>query len=88
MKSNRLLLILPLFILLAACDQKQSTSAAVKDKVNDVLDRRPNEKLRDAAEDLRDGIKEALPLVLGWLVRIVGRHVVRVDVGDALHPLA
>ena len=59
MPLNRLLLVLPLFILLAACDQKQSTSATVKDKVNDALDRRPNEKLRDAAEDLRDGVKEA-----------------------------
>ncbi|MFO1313061.1 MAG: hypothetical protein U1F41_13455 [Burkholderiales bacterium] len=59
MKSKQLLLVLPLFVLLAACDQKQGTSAAVKDKVNDALDRRPNEKLRDAAEDLRDGVKEA-----------------------------
>ncbi len=59
MKSKHLLLVLPLLVLLGACDQKQSTSASVKDKVNDALDRRPNEKLRDAAEDLRDGVKEA-----------------------------
>jgi type IV pilus biogenesis protein CpaD/CtpE len=44
----------------AGCDQKpKSTSEQVKDKVNDALDRRPNEKLRDAAEDVRDGVKEA-----------------------------
>jgi type IV pilus biogenesis protein CpaD/CtpE len=45
----------------AGCDQKpKSTTEQVKDKVNDALDRRPNEKLRDAAEDVRDGVKEAV----------------------------
>ena len=46
---------------LAGCDQKpKSTTEQIKDKVNDALDRRPNEKLRDAAEDVRDGVKEAV----------------------------
>jgi len=45
----------------AGCDQKPtSTTEQVKDKVNDALDRRSNEKLRDAAEDVRDGVKEAV----------------------------
>ena len=46
---------------LAGCDQKpKSTTEQIKDKVNDALDRRPNEKLRDAAEDVRDGVKKAV----------------------------
>jgi uncharacterized protein YjbJ (UPF0337 family) len=50
-----------MLVALAGCDQKpKSTAEQVKDKVNDALDRRPNEKLRDAAEDLRDAAKEAV----------------------------
>jgi hypothetical protein len=61
MKKTLLLLALPLAVALAACDQKPaSTTEQIKDKVNDALDRRPNEKLKDAAEDLRDGAKEAV----------------------------
>lgn len=60
MKLSRILLAAAVVFALAACDQKpQTTTEKVKDKVNDVLDRRPNEKLRDAAEDIRDGVKEA-----------------------------
>ena len=54
MKKAVLLLALPFALALAACDQKpKSTAEQVKDRVNDALDRRPNEKLKDAAEDLR-----------------------------------
>ncbi|QLQ24212.1 MAG: hypothetical protein HZT41_04420 [Dechloromonas sp.] len=61
MKKAVLLFALPLALALAACDQKpKSSTEQVKDKVNDALDRRPNEKLKDAAEDLRDGAKSAV----------------------------
>jgi uncharacterized protein YjbJ (UPF0337 family) len=61
MKKASLLLALPLIAALAACEQKPaSTTEQIKDKVNDALDRRPNEKLKDAAEDIRDGAKEAV----------------------------
>jgi len=60
MKKTVLLLALPLVFAMAACEQKpKSTTEQVKDKVNDALDRRPNEKLKDAAEDIRDGAKAA-----------------------------
>jgi hypothetical protein len=60
MKTSHLLFALPLVFAIAACEQKPpSTSEQIKDKVNDALDRRPNEKLKDAAEDIRDGAKAA-----------------------------
>lgn len=43
----------------AACEPKQTTTEKVKDKVNDALDRRPGEKVRDAAEDAKDAVKDA-----------------------------
>ncbi|QQR74985.1 MAG: hypothetical protein IPJ17_05230 [Holophagales bacterium] len=59
MKSLRLFFALVLCLGMAACDQKpKSATEQVRDKVNDALDRRPNEKLRDAAEDLHDGAKD------------------------------
>ncbi len=61
MKISRLLIALPLVFAIAACEQKPaSTTEQFKDKVNDALDRRPNEKLKDAAEDVRDGVKAAV----------------------------
>ena len=60
MKLSSLFVMVAMLFALAACDTKpKSTTEQVKDKVNDALDRRPNEKLRDAAEDVRDGVKEA-----------------------------
>lgn len=52
--------IIPLAIVLAlaGCEQK-TTGEKVKDKVDDALDRRPGEKARDAAEDLKDAAKDA-----------------------------
>lgn len=44
---------------LTACEPKQTTSEKVKDNVNDALDRRPGEKVRDAAEDTKDAVKDA-----------------------------
>ena len=61
MRLASLLLATSMVFALSACDQKpKSTTEQIKDKVNDVLDRRPNEKVRDAAEDIRDGVKEAV----------------------------
>ena len=54
-----LMLVLPLALSISACEPKKGTDE-LKDKVNDALDRRPNEKLRDAAEDVRDGVKDAV----------------------------
>lgn len=61
MKIPVLLLLAAVLVAPVGCDQKpKGTAEQIKDKVNDALDRRPNEKLRDAAEDLRDGAKKAL----------------------------
>ena len=57
MKKTALLLAVPFVFAMAACEQKpKTTTEQVKDKV----DRRPNEKLKDAAEDIRDGAKSAV----------------------------
>jgi len=61
MKISTLFLALPIVLALVAYEQKPaSTTEQIKDKVNDALDRRPNEKLKDAAEDIRDGAKSAI----------------------------
>ncbi len=52
-------------IALVACDKPQTTSEKVKDNVNDALDRRPGEKVRDAAEDAKDAVKDAAKDVKG-----------------------
>ncbi len=44
---------------LAGCEPRPTATEKVKDKVDDALDRRPGEKVRDAAEDTRDAVKEA-----------------------------
>ena len=47
-------------ICLAACEEKPRTlGGKIEDKVNDGLDRRPGEKVRDAGEDLKDAAKDA-----------------------------
>ena len=44
---------------LSACDDKPRTLGdKIEDKVNDGLDRRPGEKVRDAGEDLKDAAKD------------------------------
>ena len=45
-------------LVFAACEPKQTTTEKVKDAVNDGLDRRPGEKVRDAAEDTKDAVKD------------------------------
>jgi hypothetical protein len=49
--------ILTSLFMLAACEDKSAIEKA-EDKVNDALDRRPNEQIRDAAEDLSDAAKD------------------------------
>ena len=43
-----------------SCKEKESTPVGeFKEAVDDGLDRRPNEKLKDAGEDARDAVKDA-----------------------------
>ncbi len=47
-----------LVLFMPSCE-KRSTGEEVKDAVNDALDRRPGEPVRDAAEDAADAVKDA-----------------------------
>lgn len=58
MKLHHLLIVTSTLLALPACEKK-STPEKVKDTVNDALDRRPGERVRDAAEDAKDAVKEA-----------------------------
>lgn len=58
MKLLKLLTVVAVLLTLPACE-KQSPTAKAKDGVNDALDRRPGEKVRDAAEDATDAVKDA-----------------------------
>lgn len=49
---------------LTGCEPK-TTGGKVKDTVDDALDRRPGEKVRDAAEDTRDAVKDAVKDIKG-----------------------
>jgi hypothetical protein len=44
---------------LPACDNNQTGSEKVMNKVDDALDRRPGEKIRDAAEDVGHELDDA-----------------------------
>lgn len=44
---------------LPACKKQETTSEKVSDRVNDALDNRPGEPMRDAAEDTKDAVKDA-----------------------------
>ena len=62
MKTTRtLLLAFPLLFALAACNKppEPTLGSNNKDSINDALDRRPNEKPRDAVEDIGDAAKRA-----------------------------
>ena len=59
MLLRRLALVFPMLFVLAACDQDQGVANQAKDKVDDALNRRPAEPLRDAAEDLSAAAKDA-----------------------------
>ena len=43
---------------LTACDRNPTPTETVKAKIDDALDRRPAEGVRDAAEDLGDASKD------------------------------
>jgi len=53
------LIITATILVLPACDQPQTGTEKVMDKVDDALDRRPGEKVLDAAEDLGDELEDA-----------------------------
>ncbi len=59
--SHTLLLALPLMFALSACNKpaEPMLGSNNKDSLNDALDRRPNEKARDALESAGDAVKEA-----------------------------
>jgi hypothetical protein len=59
MKTKYLCISLAALLALAACKRELTPTETVKDKINDALDRRPAEGLRDAAEDIGDSIKDA-----------------------------
>lgn len=59
MKQYHTLIIAAAILALSACDQNQTGSEKVMDNANDILDRRPGEKVRDAAEDIGDKLKGA-----------------------------
>lgn len=40
----------------SACEKKETPE--VKEKIDDALDRRPNEGIKDAAEDIKDEAKD------------------------------
>ena len=52
-------LIIAALMMLSACDQNKADSSAVKDNVDDILDQRPGEKVRDTVEDAGDKLKGA-----------------------------
>lgn len=54
-----ILIITATILVLPACDQPQTGTEKVMDKVDDALDRRPGEKVLDAAEDLGDELEDA-----------------------------
>ncbi len=60
MRFTGLLVAIPLLFTLTACDDKPaSTTEKIKDNVNDALDNRSHENIRDAAEELSDGVDNA-----------------------------
>lgn len=58
MKLHHLLILASSLLILPACEKKSPTDD-LKDSVNDALDRRPAEGVRDALEDAGDAVKDA-----------------------------
>jgi hypothetical protein len=59
MKLHTYLLPAVAALMLSACEDKpKPVDEKIKDKVDDALDRRPNEKLKDAGEDIKDAAKD------------------------------
>lgn len=57
MKTPTTIFLGTIFLALTACEPK-TPGEKVKDKVDDALDRRPNEKLRDAGENIKEAAKD------------------------------
>jgi len=57
MKPYRYLLVAAALLAVPACDQNSNVNQ--KDGVKDALDARPNEGVRDAAEDAGDAVRDA-----------------------------
>ncbi len=61
MKLSYFLIITIALLTLSACEQKEpDTSELIMDKIDDALDRRPNEKARDAIEDFSDSVNNTI----------------------------
>jgi len=58
MKFRHILILISSVLILSACEKKSPTDE-LKDSVNDALDRRPAEGVRDAIEDAGDAVKDA-----------------------------
>ncbi len=62
-------------ITLSSCEKKETTvREEVSDKVGDALDTRPNEELRDAAENIEKDVKKAGE-GLGETLKEVGKDI-------------
>jgi hypothetical protein len=59
MKLVATLLIASALVALPACSDKPAVTGDGKNSVNDALDNRPAEPVRDAAEDIGDAAKDA-----------------------------
>ncbi len=59
MKSYHSLIIVAIILALSACEQNKTGSEKAMDNVDDILDRRPGEEVRDAVEDASDELKGA-----------------------------
>jgi hypothetical protein len=53
----RILMCAVVLVGVIACEEKPQT---LGDKVKDGLDARPNEKVKDAAEDVKDAVKDVV----------------------------
>lgn len=58
MKLSHLLIVATTVFALSACDRPETASEEAADKINDALDRRPAEEVRDAAEDAADAVED------------------------------
>ncbi len=67
MKTTTLLLALSAVAILpltaASCQKQKGPAERVGEKIDDALDRRPGEKVKDAAEDVQDAAKDAADAV-------------------------
>ena len=59
MKKLLSLIALSTCLCLPACNKSKPATGNSQDGINDALDRRPSEKVRDAAEDTSDAVKDA-----------------------------